>query len=235
MNLDDSIQVRITPHPAEKHSAGWDELYMKKMAFKLAMVVLIVGALNWLAIGLVGFNAVEKVFGKFSRIVYFLVGLAAFTVMFNRDTYLPFLGETVLPCAAIPEHTPEGADTQLKVQVTPGSKVLYWAAEPATEGLKELKDWRGAYLKYMNSGVVKADESGTAVLSVRRPQPYRVPWKGRLEPHVHFRICGPDGMLSRIKTVFVSHPAGSWMGNRSKLAGASLESSDGRVEGFADL
>jgi hypothetical protein len=36
--------------------------------------------------------------------------------------------------------------------------------------------------------------------------------KGKLEPHVHFRVCGgADGFLGRIKTVYVE---------------------DGRVEGF---
>ena len=194
----------------------WDTLVLSKYAFKLAMIVVIIGALNWLSVGVVGFNVVDRLFGYksvASRIVYILVGLCAIGIMFNRDTYLPFLGETVLPCSILPEHTPEQADTSVTVHVPPGAKVMYWAAEPATEGLKTLKDWRGAYLKYMNAGVVLADGSGQAVLKVRKPQPYSVPWKGRLEPHVHFRICSPDGLVSRIKTVFVS---------------------DGHVEGFED-
>jgi uncharacterized membrane protein YuzA (DUF378 family) len=191
-----------------------DKLFIGKLLFKFAMVVLIVGALAWLSVGIFQINPVEKLLGFRSpaaRVVYILVGICAVAIMFNRDTYLPFLGETVLPCAIIPEQLPEGADTQVKVHVTPGAKVLYWAAEPATEGLKNIKDWRGAYLKYMNSGVVKANEEGVATLMVRKPQPYRVPWKGQLEPHIHFRECNTDGMVSRIKTVFLS---------------------DGRVEGF---
>jgi hypothetical protein len=52
-----------------------------------------------------------------------------------------------------------------------------------------------------------------AVLKVRPPQAYSVPFKGRLEPHIHFRICGETGILSRIKTVYVE---------------------DGRIEGFRD-
>lgn len=179
-----------------------------------AMVLLIVGALNWLVIGVAGVNVLEKLVGRtLARILYVLVGLAALAVAFNRDTYLPFLGETVMPCSIIPEHIPKGADTSLTVNVTPGATVLYWAAEPETEGLKKIGDWRKAYLKFMNAGVVKANGEGVAVLLVRAPQPYTVPWKGRLEPHVHFRVCGDDGMLARIKTVFVA---------------------DGRVEGFTD-
>jgi len=179
-----------------------------------SMVLLIVGALNWLVIGVAGVNVLEKLVGKLlARVLYVLVGLAAVLIAFNRDTYLPFLGETVMPCAIIPEQIPKGADTTLTVNVTPGATVLYWAAEPETEGLKKIGDWRKAYLKFMNAGVVKANAEGEAVLLVRAPQPYTVPWKGRLEPHVHFRVCGEDGILARIKTVFVA---------------------DGRVEGFTD-
>lgn len=179
-----------------------------------SMVLLIVGALNWLFIGIAGVNVLERLVGKtLARILYVLVGLAALLIAFNRDTYLPFLGKTVMPCSIIPEHIPKGADTTLTVNVTPGATVLYWAAEPETEGLKKIGDWRKAYLKFMNAGVVKANAEGEAVLLVRAPQPYTVPWKGRLEPHVHFRVCGDDGMLARIKTVFVA---------------------DGRVEGFTD-
>jgi len=92
------------------------------------------------------------------------------------------------------------------VYVRPGSKVLYWAAEPATEGLKKINDWRQAYLKFMNAGVVTANASGLATLYVRNPQPYIVPWKGRIEPHIHYRVCGGDseGMMGRIETVYVS-------------------------------
>jgi len=191
-----------------------DTLFLQKLLFKLAMVVLIVGALNWLAVGTVGVNLVEKLLGHgtvASRGVYVLVGLCALAVMFNRDTYLPFLGETVMPCSALPEQIPENADTEIEVKVPPMSKVFYWAAEPSTERLKDVNDWRKAYLKYMNVGVVTANADGVATLHVRHPQPYKVPFKGRLEPHIHFRICSDSGMMSRIKTVFLS---------------------DGRVEGF---
>ena len=173
----------------------------------LATAIVIVGALNWLGIGLFGVNGVARVFGAKSvaaRAIYCLVGVAAVSIMFHRDTYLPFLGETVFPCSAIPEQIPEGADTQVQVKVHPGAKVVYWAAEAGNEGLKKLNDWRKAYLNLLNVGVVKADDTGLATLMVRNPQPYTVPWMGRLEPHVHFRECGDNGMVGRIFTVYTS-------------------------------
>lgn len=187
--------------------------YYSKKLYAGSVLLLVVGAINWLLVGLVGVNAVQLLLGKgvLARSIYILVGVAALIVAFNRDTYLPFLGETLIPCSALQERTPPGATTSIQVQVEPNSKVLYWAAEPETEHLEKINDWRKAYLSYENAGVVMSDSSGVATLKVRKPQPYMVPWKGRLEPHVHFRVCGDRGFLGRVKTVFLA---------------------DGHVEGF---
>ncbi len=180
-------------------------MFYQKMAFKVAMVLILVGSLNWLSCGLFNMNLVEHFLGStLSRGVYILVGIAALSIMFHRDTYLPFLGETVLPCTTIPERVPPGATKGLRVPAPPGSKVLYWAAEPALEELKQIQDWQQAYSKFENAGVTTTDTTGIAILKVRDPQPYTVPFKGRIEPHIHFRICDGSGMLGRIKTVFVS-------------------------------
>jgi uncharacterized membrane protein YuzA (DUF378 family) len=191
-------------------------MFKQKMMFKIAVVLILIGAINWLLIGVFETNLVESVLGKgfLSRTIYILVGVAALSIAFNRDTYLPFLGETVLPCSIIPERTPPGATKELKVPAPAGAKVLYWAAEPAMENLKNIPDWQTAYSKYENAGVAVADSMGMATLKVRAPQAYSVPFKGRLEPHIHYRICSDTGMLGRIKTVFVSD--GHIEGFRSK-------------------
>jgi hypothetical protein len=180
------------------------DFMLQKIAFKIAMVLVIVGSFVWLFVGVTTWNPLEVYLGKgVARVIYLLVGLSAAYIAFNRDTYLPFLGETVMPCGAIAEKTPPGATKELRVQVPPGSKVLFWAAEPGMEDLKQIKDWQHAYTKFENAGVTTAGEDGIAVLKVRSPQPYTVPFKGRLEPHVHFRICSSSGILSRVKTVYV--------------------------------
>lgn len=61
---------------------------------KTALTLVIIGALNWLLIGLFKFNLVEAIFGTapdgpsaFSRIIYSLVGLAGLwciTILFKR-------------------------------------------------------------------------------------------------------------------------------------------------------
>lgn len=50
-----------------------------KILSVISLLLLIVGALNWLLVGLIGFNLVTHLFGAMSiisRIVYLLVGLA---------------------------------------------------------------------------------------------------------------------------------------------------------------
>ncbi len=182
-----------------------DETYYKKLLFKFSMILIIVGALNWLLIGLLDVNVVKAIFGNgvFARIVYILVGLSAFGIMFDRDTYLPFLGPMVAPCSVLQNRVPPGATRDIVVTVTPNTKVLYWAAEPASANLEKINSWKEAYLQYDNAGVATSDADGKVLLKVREPQPYVVPIKGRLDPHVHYRVCGDAGWMDRIRTVFI--------------------------------
>lgn len=61
------------------------------MLNKISLALVIIGALNWLLIGIFGFDLVGAIFGGqmalFSRIVYTIVGLAGIwciTLLFNR-------------------------------------------------------------------------------------------------------------------------------------------------------
>lgn len=187
----------------------WSPLYLKKFVFKLAMVLLIAGGLNWLSIGLFDCNLVETMFGDgvLSKLIYLLVGFSAIGTMFDRDTYLPFLGPSIVPCAALQNREPPGATKEVKIVIAPNTKVLYWAAEPAAENLKQIQSWKEAYAQYENAGVATSNGEGVAVLKVRSPQSYRVPFKGKLESHVHYRVCGDAGWLGKIETIYVDPPA----------------------------
>lgn len=169
----------------------------------IAITIVLVGGLNWGLIGAFGFNLVAAILGRgaIANAIYVLVGIAALYLAFQRDTYLPFLGETVMPCSLMPDRIPDHADTEVAISgVTPGAKILYWATEPATEGLNRINDWRRAYLDFANAGVTTADAGGHAILRIRKPQPYTVPIKGRLEAHVHWRVCGNGGMIGPVMT-----------------------------------
>jgi uncharacterized protein len=188
----------------------WSTTYIHKLFFYLAMILVIIGSINWLFVGLSNINAVTAIFGNgiISKFIYILVGLSAIGIMFDRDTYLPFLGPMVAPCSVLDNREPPGATKDVKVIVEPNVKLLYWAAEPASEGLKTLNSWKQAYLKYDNAGVTTSNGEGVAIIKVRDPQPYKVPFKGKLESHIHYRVCGEDGWIGRIRTVFLN-PSGA--------------------------
>ena len=85
--------------------------YFFKLLHKIAVVLLVIGALNWGLVGAFRINLVDRLLGKgsgLSRAVYVLVGIAALGVAFNRDTYLPFLYFPALCCRTkSPREPPE--------------------------------------------------------------------------------------------------------------------------------
>ena len=200
--------------------------------FMIAMLLVVVGGLNWGVQAFTGKDLVSRLVGKRAWIVYALVAVAALYIGFARDTYLPFLGETVMPCSLLKDQIPEGANTEAVVHVKPGAKILFWATEPATEDLKQIQDWRHAYLEYKNAGVTTADSNGVAVLRVRTPQAYTVGVLNhkKLSPHVHYRVCKSAGMLDRVETVFLG---GEGFANEMREMAGSAE--EERRRGMANL
>ena len=182
---------------------------------KIISIIVLIGAINW---GLEGFNLnlvryiTNNKFSKefnIEKIIYIIVGLSGLFAMkfvLKRDNMLPFLGETVYPCIPLQEKTPLNHDKSVTINVTPNSNIIYWAADNIETVSQEnnIQDpWKIAYNNYNNSGVVKSDENGKAILKFRNPIAYTVPYKGLLKPHVHYRVCGNNGMLSRVETVDV--------------------------------
>jgi hypothetical protein len=167
-----------------------------KWANLVAMAILVGGTIVSIAVGRKTWAA------GLMLIVALWIGL-------NLYSYLPFLGPTVMPCSLLANRIPEHADTEVRVDgLTPGATVIYWAAEPslgepATDGLARIKDWRQAYLDFANAGVTRADDAGVAVFVVRKPQPYTVPVRGRLESHVHWRVC-EGHMLGPVQTTMLA-------------------------------
>lgn len=176
---------------------------MRKL-FALAMVFLIVGGVNLGLKAFTGQDALAYVTGKgtfLTNLIFFCIGVSALCLALYRDSYLPFLGPTIMPCSLITAQVPEGADFDVRVNVRPGAKVLYWAAEPENKDFHGIQDWRKAYVSFKNAGVAIADPNGNAVLHVRKPQPYTVLINKELSPHIHYRVCEDDGMVGSVQTV----------------------------------
>jgi len=177
--------------------------YIQHKLYAFAVLLLVIGGLNWGYVAFTGKDFISYILGKgaVTNAIFLVVGLAALCIAFYRDTYLPFLGPSVMPCSALTVSVPDKADTEVRVSVMPGAKVMYWAAEPANKDMKMVQDWRKAYLSFRNAGVAIADGDGYVTLKVRRPQGYLVPFKGELQPHIHYRVCENDGMMGRVMTV----------------------------------
>ena len=191
-------------------------MYYSKMFYKMIMLLVIVGGLNWLAVGFMGTDLLKQYIGrKYSGWLYITVGVCALLLAFRRDVYLPFLGEAVIPAGALSLRTPQGANDSVEITTKPGAKVLYWAAEPAPhDNGADVPSWDVAYGEFDNGGVVQADDQGKAILRIRGPpQQYKVPMKGRLQPHVHFRVESSKGLFGRIQTIYTK---------------------SGKIEGFSD-
>ena len=172
--------------------------YLQVALYAFAMLLLVLGGIK---LGIVGLTSTLSIQGyKVPTVFLLLVGFAALSVGMVRDFYLPFLGQTLVPCSVLEVKVPEGADTEVKVLAAPNRKILYWAAEPETEPLHKLLTWRGAYLEYKNAGVALSDSDGHAVLKVRKPQGYKVPALV-LPVHIHYRVCMDEGFLGPVKTV----------------------------------
>ena len=180
-------------------------IYMKYIHI-VVIVLVLVGGVNWLSIGTSGQDLVRLALPpRHAKWVYIIIGVAAFSLLFSKDMYLPFLGETVLPGGSLQQKTPQSANDQVSIKTTPNAKVVYWATEPNPTQGKSLLSWEEAYDEYENSGVAVADDQGNAILRFRgTPQAYTVPIHGRLEPHIHFRVSGKNGMLGPVQIMFIS-------------------------------
>ena len=75
----------------------------------LAVILILFGALNTTA-NLFNTNFIQKIGeitnDNISRLIYIIIGLSVLYILFDRNVYLPFLGESVFPCNVLKQHTP---------------------------------------------------------------------------------------------------------------------------------
>ena len=189
-------------------NSPWHYSTSQKIAMYLrfgARIILMVCALCF-AGHLGGYNPTSYINKNkvISFIIILLIMASILYYVFDRNFYLPFLGWAVYPCGSLAEKVPSNADMTVTVQVPAGVNVIYWASEPSATTEQPISNPWDAYANYENSGVVRADASGNAILRFRSPSSYRVGvLNTKLNTHVHYRVCKHPGMLSDIKTVFV--------------------------------
>lgn len=171
-----------------------------------AMIFLIIGGIVWGIIGIFDINIITKYIPvNYQKIIYILVGMSALYLSMERNTYLPFLNDTVLPCYNLEDKVPDRANEKITVDVPKNVKVVYWCAD--SKNTEEILNYQEAYADYSNSGIATSNDEGKATLYFRTPQEYSVKKYGILtkilKPHVHYRFCRANGMMSEVKTVFL--------------------------------
>jgi uncharacterized membrane protein YuzA (DUF378 family) len=183
---------------------GENGRFKRRMIFHLiAIVLVLIGAICLGVLGIFECEPLEelnKMIFKSDillRGVYIIIGIAALFLLFSKNTYLPFLGESVLPSAALKQPYHNYDSNNITIVAGDAQSVVYWAAE--AEGKKETPE--EAYGSYENSGIVPVID-GKATLYFKCPGQYKVGslWKMTLPKHVHFRLVY-DNHISEVHTV----------------------------------
>ena len=136
------------------------------------------------------------------KVVSAIVVCAVVFLAVQRDTYLPFLGQTALPKNLLRPLTDKKAgDIVVKIDVDApdDSLVVYWASKPSTAIFESP---RVAYADSENIGVSVVKAKSTTFY-VACPASYKVPMK-TIRPHIHYRIIMSHGLISAVKTVNVN-------------------------------
>jgi hypothetical protein len=140
-----------------------------------------------------------------------IVIICALLLAINRDTYLPFLGKTILPTNIIVQNkTPPGANIDYTISlngIKDGTKVIYWGAQSVDEVKKNIDiSPIEAYNNYTNSGV-SIVSNGNAKITFFCPTKYQVNNFGikmNLKKHIHYRLqCPETGILSSVMTLYI--------------------------------
>lgn len=120
----------------------------------------------------------------------------------KRDTWLPFLGKTVIPPSAFIHQIPVNASERITLPVHKDAvSVVYWGAE--TENAAQPgDDPMTSYYPWTNAGVVPVSNA-SATFHFRCPRKYKV--RGKILPkHIHFREIFSNGVLGHVKTFNVT-------------------------------
>lgn len=182
-------------------------MFSEKKIYIYGILLLILNGINTSVDGVININPLKIATIIISYPLYLAIvvtiGLISLYLLRQRDVYLPFLGDTVIPTSLLKNQIPSNTNVSKIVKVPPNTKVVYWASEPS-KNKDKLIHAKDAYGDYKNMGVVVSNSKGLATLKVRKPQSYHVTKMFRnkiLTPHIHYRYVKSSGMLSRIETI----------------------------------
>lgn len=146
----------------------------------------------------------DSIIVKFIALIVIIVTL---WLVFQRDTYLPFLGYAAFPKSLIPnDFAPVNSNTEitLHVDAADGTRIIYWGAMSNDVPNGVYPNASTAYGNYSNAGVATI-RRGEANVRFHCPSEYKVMGGGRqLKRHIHYRLCCQrSGLLGPVQTTWV--------------------------------
>lgn len=162
-----------------------------------ARFLLIIGGINYLFLSFTDKSPIMI------KIVFMLIGLSALYFLFDRDYYLPFLGECAIPIGI---QKPIENLKQIKLSGLPvNTNIIYWGAKPSSQIIENPLE---AYKDYSNSNIGKTDDNGDIIIELECPSEYTVPkfgFKRKLKRHIHYRFELPKykGLFSKVYTKYL--------------------------------
>lgn len=170
-----------------------------------ARLLLIIGGLNYFLKSTINIDLFTFIKNRFIvKIISLLIGISALYFMFNRDYYLPFLGECIIP---ITTKKPTENLTKIKLSgLPPNTIVMAWGAQSNN---KIYEDPFEAYGNYLNTEITQSNERGEAIIELPCPSEYIVNkfgiMKRKLNRHIHYRYQLPKykGLFSKIYTKYL--------------------------------
>ena len=147
------------------------------------------------------FNSSNSDIGhNISKLIYLITGISIILLAIKKQTWLPFLGDTVIPFTLMPETINVG-DTTIKIKVKPNTKVAYWSSLPSTDKKPPVDK---AYGDYTNAGVSKSNNDGLVTLTFNKGTGYIVPDGRFIKPHIHYRELNTEySMIGPVKTIYL--------------------------------
>lgn len=142
------------------------------------------------------------------RLICIIVIIVTIYIGMNRNTYLPFLGYSVMPPSIFSQElVPTGANVRYVLNVPDaenGTLILYWGAESSKHNDIVKSNPIDAYGDYSNTGLIRVKDH-KATLHFNCPDKYTVFNSKTLDRHIHYRIIYPhNGMMSQVYTIYVN-------------------------------
>lgn len=187
--------------------------YLDKYVYIISIILVLLVSINNGIIHLNGSNIISNIIkdNQSQRIFYILVSILAIILALQRRTYLPFLGETVVPSALFEERNNNDLSgllsknsnlINLKINAPNAEKIIWWAADENINNKPE-EEPELAYNEYKNSGISNVMKDGNAYIVFPCPKTYKVGLlKKQLQKHLHYRETH-GGMLSEVKTIYL--------------------------------